>query len=34
MKKVLLGTAASLLMAATAAMPAQAGDVSVSTSID
>jgi len=33
MKKLLLGTA-SLMIAATAAMPAQAGDVSVSTSID
>jgi len=33
MKKLLLGTA-SLMAAVTAAMPAQAGDVSVSTSID
>lgn len=33
MKKLLLGTA-SLLMAATAAIPAHAGDISVSTSID
>lgn len=33
MKKILLGTT-SLLIAATVAMPAQAGDISVSTSID